>query len=325
MISLRDRWGRHIVRLRLGVSDRCNFACVYCRPGLTLAGGRPLLSTDEIVGVARAAVNCGIRTIRITGGEPLLRDDLVEIVARMSELSPGLDIAITTNGSLLERWAVPLRRAGLGRVNVSLDSLRQDRFEAITGSESLDEVLRGLEAAKQAGLEPVKVNAVVLRGANDDEVAEIAEFAHERGYHPRFIEFMPLDGRRRWVQQAMVPVDEIQSRIESRFHLTPVSDSESPGDEYVLGSGPTRVSLIGAITRPFCARCNRLRVTADGFLRACLFSSDEQDLRPALAAADPAAVVAEALVKAAAEKPRSHALGSEGFVQPRRPMLAIGG
>jgi len=324
---LRDRWGRQVTRLRLAVSDRCNFGCVYCcpRPMAAGSGSHALLSPDQIAVVVGAAVSCGIRTIRLTGGEPLLREELAEIVARIAGAADGLDIAVTTNGSLLAEHSLPLSRAGLRRVNVSLDTLRPDRFKAITGTVSLEAVLAGLEAAKQAGLNPIKLNTVVVRGVNDDEIVELVESAREHGCHPRFIEFMPLDGRRHWRQDAMVPVDEIRARIEERFALTPVLGSESPGDEYLLGDGPIRVSLIGALSRPFCRRCNRLRVTADGFLRSCLFSSEEQDLRPALAAPNPEEALAAAFRSAAAQKPLGHRAGEDDFVQPRRSMFAIGG
>jgi cyclic pyranopterin phosphate synthase len=284
-----------------------------------------LLSLDQITAVVDAAVSCGVGGIRLTGGEPLLRKDLPEMVARIARLAPGLDVALTTNGSLLGELALPLAQAGLNRVNVSLDSLRRDRFQAATGRPSLEAVLAGLEAAERAGLGPIKVNTVVVRGLNDDEITEMVEFASEHGYHARFIEFMPLDGRRQWLRGAMVPVDEIRARIESRFALTPLVSGGSPGDDYLLGAGPTRVSLIGAVSRPFCNRCNRFRVTADGFLRSCLFSSEEQDLRPALAAPRLREALTASFLAAAAHKPRGHRVGRPDFVRPRRTMFAIGG
>jgi cyclic pyranopterin phosphate synthase len=283
------------------------------------------LSADALVIVADAAVKCGISSIRLTGGEPLLRPDLPDIVERIGALYPDLEVAVTTNGSLLEEQAHRLAQAGLERVNVSLDTLRSDRFEALTGQASLQAVLCGLQAAQQAGLCPVKVNTVVMRGVNDDEVADLVEFSAEHGYHARFIEFMPLDGGRRALPEAMVPAAEIQARIETRFALTPLPDSGSPGDEFLLGTGPTRVSLIGSVSRPFCARCNRLRVTADGCLRSCLFSRTEQDLRPCLAAPDPGQALTAALLAAAAGKPRGHRIGRPDFVRPSRTMFAIGG
>jgi cyclic pyranopterin phosphate synthase len=328
--ALVDRCGRRITRLRIAVSDRCNFRCFYCRPsGNDVAPRCRLLSADEILAVAEAGVACGIASIRLTGGEPLLREDLLQIVSRICRLSPGLDVSLTTNGYGLAELADRLATAGLKRVNVSLDSLRRDRFGAITrqraGSDSLHAVLAGLEAARRAGLRPIKVNMVVVRGVNDDEICEMARFGEEHGYQIRFIEFMPLDGNREWRPEALVPVDEIRARLEGSFGLTPLPDGGSPGDEFLLGAGPTRVSLIGTISQPFCDRCNRMRVTADGFLRACLFSSVEHDLRPALAAADREKAIAAAFAAAVAHKPAGHRIGQTGFVPPPRAMFSIGG
>ena len=326
--SLIDRWGRRIARLRIAVSDRCNFRCLYCRPRSSKAADAMparLLSADEIVAVAEAAVACGIESIRLTGGEPLLREDLREIVCRLSRLAPPLDISLTTNGFLLAAQARPLAQAGLKRVNVSLDSLRRERFHETTSSDSLDAVIAGLQAAERAGLWPIKLNMVVVRGLNDDEVFAMVRFAREHEYHARFIEFMPLDGGREWRAEAMVSTGEIRARIEQEFDLRPLPDGASPGDEYLLGPGPARISLIGTISHPFCDRCNRLRVTADGFLRACLFSSGEQDLRPALAARRPKEALAAAFAMAAACKPEGHRIGQADFVRPARSMFAIGG
>jgi len=325
--SLVDRWGRRITRLRLAVSDQCSFRCHYCRPRPadegTIAGR--LLSADEIIMVAEAAVECGIRSIRLTGGEPLLRPGLTGIVRRLSQLGTGLDIALTTNGLLLKQMAAELAEAGLSRVNVSLDSLRGDRFREITGQDSLGNVLEGLKAAESAGLRPIKLNVVLMRGQNDNEILDMVRLAGDAGRHLRFIEFMPLDGREEWLPSATVYVDEVRERIEEVFALTPLPPDESPGDHYLLGEGATTVSLIGAISHPFCDRCNRLRVTADGFLRACLFSQSEQDLRPALSSGEPRAALVAAYTAAVAAKPAGHDMSEEGFVRPARAMFAIGG
>jgi cyclic pyranopterin phosphate synthase len=275
--------------------------------------------------VAEAAVGCGIQSVRLTGGEPLLREDLVEIVSRLSRVAQGLDLSLTTNGFLLGEMAAPLSEAGLKRVNVSLDSLRRETFSAVTGTDALDAVLAGLEAAKRAGLSPIKVNVVVVRGVNDGEICEMLEFAQEYGHHIRFIEFMPLDGRDQWRPEAVLSAPEVRARLANKFTLTPLPDSGSPGDEYLLGAGPTRVSLIGTISNPFCHRCNRIRVTADGFLRTCLFSSVERDLRPPLAAPDPAQALAAAFALAVRRKPAGHRIGQADFARPARSMFAIGG
>jgi len=275
--------------------------------------------------VAEAAIACGVNHIRLTGGEPLLREDLPQIVRRLACLAPGLDLAITTNGSLLAEQAGALAEAGLVRANVSLDSLRGDRFSMLTGSRSREAVLAGLEAARQAGLSPIKVNVVVVRGVNEDETLDMVKFAQEQGCEIRFIEFMPLDGRRAWLPDALVPADEIRGSIEPEFRLTRLPPDGSPGDRYLLGAGPTRVSLIGAVSRPFCERCNRMRVTADGFLRPCLFGAEEYDLRPALRAGDPRRGLMAAFAAAAARKPLGHRVGRPGFCRPARAMFAIGG
>ena len=327
MISLVDRWGRRITRLRLAVSDQCNLRCVYCRPRAGASGatrGR-LLSTAEIMAVVEAAVACGVSSIRLTGGEPLLREDLLGVIGRIAGLRSGLDIAVTTNGILLSKLAGPLSESGLNRVNVSLDSLRGDRFRAITGHDSCRAVVAGLKAAARAGLWPIKVNVVLMRGRNDDEALDMVQFAADHGYQIRFIEFMPLDGEQEWLPDAMVCADEVRAQVEGVFGLTPLPAGDSPGDEYLLGPGPTRVSFIGPISHPFCDRCNRIRVTADGFLRPCLFSRSECDLHPALASDRPQEALIEALSAAAANKPAGHGVSDRGFVRPARAMFAIGG
>ena len=326
-MPLVDGHGRRITRLRIAVSDRCNFRCFYCRPCDRSEDGRlpRSLSADEIVAIADAAVACGVRGIRLTGGEPLLRENVADIVSRVSRLKRGLDVSLTTNGFLLGEMADRLAEAGLKRVNVSLDSLRRDVFARVTGSDSLDVVLAGLECAKRAGLSPIKLNVVVVRGVNDDEICDMVGFAQERGYHIRFIEFMPLDGGREWRPELTVSTDEIRARLETAFGLTSLPHGNSPGDEYLLGAGAARVSLIGTISHPFCDRCNRIRVTADGFLRTCLFSSVEYNLGPALAASNPREAIAEMFASAIACKPAGHRIGQADFVRPARPMFAIGG
>jgi GTP 3',8-cyclase len=320
-----DPCGRVITRLRLAVSDRCPARCFYCRPPGEAAAGRGELDRESLLLIAKAAVACGIKTLRLTGGEPLLRGDLAELVAGIARIAPHLDLSLTTSGLLLAEQAETLARAGLQRVNVSLDSLREERYAAITGQPSLALVLAGLEAAAAAGLEPIKINAVIVRGVNDNEILDLATFAQKGGYHMRFIEYMPLDGCGNWRRQDLVKVEEIRVAIEAKFSLTPVLNRESPGEEYLLAGGPGRLSLIGAVTRPFCGRCNRLRVTADGFLFPCLFSAGEIDLAPALASASPEAALVAAFRQAAAAKPKGHDIGGEIFSPPRRPMSAIGG
>jgi GTP 3',8-cyclase len=319
-----DPCGRVIIRLRLGVSNHCTARCFYCRPPAAPLGRKELDEKDLLL-IAEAVVACGIKAIRLTGGEPLLRADLPALIAGMFRLSPELDLSLTTNGMLLAEQAAKLARAGLKRINVSLDTLREERYLAITGQPSLSAVFAGLEAAAAAGLTPIKVNAVIVRGVNDDEICDLVAFARKSGYHMRFIEYMPLDGCGKWQSQDLVTVAEIRAAIEKQFSLTPVLNRESPGEEYLLEGGPGRISLIGAISRPFCGRCNRLRITADGILYPCLFSAREMDLRPALASDNPNAALIEALHQAAAAKPERHDIGGKNFTPPRRSMDSIGG
>jgi cyclic pyranopterin phosphate synthase len=320
-----DPCGRVITRLRLGVSNHCTARCFYCRPTGTVAPDRKELSREALLLIAEAAVACGLKTIRFTGGEPLLREDLPALIAGISRLSPRLDLSLTTNGLLLAAQAAKLAEAGLHRVNVSLDTLREERYLAITGQPSLPLVLTGLEAAVAAGLTPIKINAVLVRGVNDDEILDLVTFAYKGGYHMRFIEYMPLDGGGKWQPQDLVPVEEIRATIEKRFALTPVLNQESPGEEYLLEGGPGRISLIGAISRPFCGRCNRLRITADGVLLPCLFSAREIALGPALEAINPKEALTTAFQQAAAAKPEKHDIGGENFILPRRAMYSVGG
>ncbi len=324
--ELYDRWQRRITRLRLGVSNKCDLHCVYCRP--TAADGhniRPEIEADEIVTIVDAAVACGIQAVRLTGGEPLLREDLAAIVSRISMLHPNLDLSLTTNGRLLADKALELAEAGLKRVNVSLDSLRPECYRTLTGGEDHRKVLAGIEAAARAGLSPIKINAVIIRDINDDEIADMVAFAGPRGYHMRFIEFMPMDGSGRWTAAQVVTIAEMRRLIETHFELTPMLAGESPGEEYLLTEFGSRLSLIGAVSQPFCHRCNRLRVTADGFLRGCLFSKEEYDLRPALDSVNPKQALIELLITAASGKPHSHCIGREGFERPTRSMFSTGG
>jgi GTP 3',8-cyclase len=320
-----DPCGRVITRLRLAISNRCPARCFYCRPPETTPPGREELSREALLLVAEAAVACGIKTLRLTGGEPLLRADLPELVAGIARMDSRLDLSLTTSGLLLAEQATQLARAGLQRVNVSLDSLREERYAAITGQPGLPSVLAGLEAGAAAGLQPIKVNAVMVRGVNDDEILDLMTFAQEGGYHMRFIEYMPLDGGNKWRREDLVQVANIRAVIETKFALTPVLNRESPGEEYLVAGGPGRLSLIGAISRPFCRRCNRLRVTADGFLFPCLFSTREIDLAPALASESPKIALVEVFHQAAAVKPEKHEIGGDNFSPPRRSMSTIGG
>ena len=321
-----DGFGRVHTDLRLSLTDRCNLRCTYCMPaeGLNWLPKPQLLTDDELVRLLRVLAELGVRTVRLTGGEPLLRSGLPGLVARLAEL--GLSLSLTTNGLGLARQAQALRDAGLRRVNVSLDTLRPERFAELTRRDRLPDVLSGLAAAKAAGLEPVKVNAVLMRGVNDDEAPALLEWALGQGYALRFIEQMPLDPQHGWDRATMLDADEILARLGERWTLTPVETRGSaPAEEFLVDGGPATVGVVGSVSRPFCAACDRLRLTADGQVRNCLFARAESDLREPLRAGATDDELAERLRAAVAGKKKGHGIGEPGFVQPDRPMSAIGG
>jgi cyclic pyranopterin phosphate synthase len=321
-----DGFGRVHTDLRLSLTDRCNLRCTYCMPaeGLDWLPKPELLSDDEIVRLVGVAVQLGVRTVRLTGGEPLLRPGLVGLVARLAALGPAL--SVTTNGLALKRLARPLADAGLRRVNVSLDTLRPERFAALTRRDRWHDVVAGLEAAAAAGLTPVKVNAVLLRGQNADEAVELLDWCLERGYNLRFIEQMPLDPQHGWDRADMVTADEILDLLGTVHAITPVEQRGSaPAEEFLVDGGPATVGVVGSVTRPFCASCDRLRLTADGQVRNCLFARKESDLRTPLRDGASDEQLAQALRAAIAGKKAGHGIDSPLFVQPDRPMSAIGG
>jgi cyclic pyranopterin phosphate synthase len=326
MTALVDGFGRVHTDLRLSLTDRCNLRCTYCMPaeGLDWLPKPELLTDDEIVRLVGVAVELGVRTVRLTGGEPLLRPGLVGLVGRLAALGPAL--SVTTNGLALKRLAQPLADAGLRRVNVSLDTLRPERFAALTRRDRWHDVVAGLEAAAAAGLTPVKVNTVLLRGQNDDEAADLLDWCLERGYTLRFIEQMPLDPQHAWDRREMVTADEILDLLRSRHTVTPVEQRGSaPAEEFVVDGGPAIVGVVGSVTRPFCGSCDRLRLTADGQVRNCLFARTESDLRAPLRAGASDTELAAALQLAITGKKAGHGIDSPAFVQPDRPMSAIGG
>jgi cyclic pyranopterin phosphate synthase len=328
---LTDSYGRVATDLRVSLTDRCNLRCAYCMPaeGLDWLPRPDLLTDDEVVRLVRIGVELlGITEIRFTGGEPLLRRSLVDIVARTAELRPRPEISLTTNGIGLDRLAEPLHAAGLDRINVSLDTLRPEIFRALARRNRLDDVLAGLEAAAATGLAPVKVNAVLMRGRNDDEAVPLARFCLERGYQIRFIEQMPLDAQHGWRRDNMVTADEILAALSAEFSLTP-DDPEArgsaPAEAFLVDGGPARIGVIGSVTRPFCGSCDRVRLTADGQIRNCLFATTESDLRGALRAGASDDAIAGHWRRAVASKLPGHGINDPGFLQPARPMSAIGG
>jgi cyclic pyranopterin phosphate synthase len=308
--ALRDGFRRTIDYLRLSVTDRCNLRCIYCMPA---AGVHPLdhteiLSYEEMLRIVRIAVGEGIRKVRVTGGEPLVRKGIVEFVGDLSRVAGVQDLSLTTNGLLLEEMAPHLRRAGLRRVNVSLDTLRPEVFERITRRPGLDRVLAGIEAARREGLSPVKVNVVALRGVNDGEILDFAAFAEEGGYEVRFIEFMPAE-KDAWDETRLVPAAEILDTLRSRYPLVPLLAEKLSGPcrVFQLPKGG-RVGVISPLSDHFCGGCNRLRLTATGSLRGCLFSREETDLRALLRSGAGDDELAAVLREVVARKPRGHGL-----------------
>lgn len=327
---LLDRFGRVATDLRISLTDRCNLRCTYCMPeeGLSWMAGTEQLTDAELSRLIAIAVReLGVRELRFTGGEPLLRRGLESIISMAAALSPRPDISLTTNGIGLARRAAALTACGVDRLNVSLDTLRRDRFEQITRRDRLADVLDGLDAARRAGLRPVKVNTVLLRGVNDDEAPDLLQFALDKGYELRFIEQMPLDAQHGWDRARMVDAREILQRLQERFVLTPDVEERgaAPAELWLVDGGPTRVGVIGSVTRPFCGTCDRTRLTADGQLRSCLFSTTETDLRALLREGADDAAIADCWRGAMWEKPAGHGINEPGFLQPSRPMSAIGG
>jgi len=334
--ALVDRYGRVATDLRVSLTDRCNLRCSYCMPpeGLPWLPSAEILTDDEVVRLVRVAVErLGVTEVRFTGGEPLLRPGLTKIVAAAAELSPRPKLSVTTNGIGLHRLAGPLRAAGLDRVNVSLDTLRPDRFERLAHRRRLPDVLDGLAGAAAAGLTPVKLNAVLLRGINDDEAPDLLRFALAHGYELRFIEQMPLDAQHSWDRSVMVTADETLAALRAEFDLIPdpAERGAAPAetwlvDGYTTPSGqPAKVGIIGSVTRPFCGACDRTRLTADGQVRNCLFSREESDLRGAMRAGATDEELADRWRVAMAGKAAGHGIDDPSFLQPARPMSAIGG
>jgi GTP 3',8-cyclase len=325
-----DTFGRVATDLRVSLTDKCNLRCSYCMPpeGLEWLPGPDLLTDDELVRLVGVAVGLGVTEVRFTGGEPLLRRGVVSIVERVGALSPRPRMSVTTNGIGLAKVAPALAAAGLDRVNVSLDTLDRDRFVTLARRDRLADVLAGLAAASDAGLVPVKLNAVLLRGLNDDEAVPLLRWALGEGYHLRFIEQMPLDAQHGWDRTTMVTADEILTQLSSAFRLDPVSGSErgsAPAEEWVVDGGPGRVGVIASVTRPFCGACDRVRLTADGQLRNCLFAREESDLRGAMRAGATDEELGARMRASLLAKLPGHGIDDPGFLQPTRPMSAIGG
>lgn len=355
--ELRDDHGRVIRDLRISITDRCNFRCLYCLPETEEAKNfyrskwdairnpqpalprvtpiqyewKPkseLLTYEEITRIVRVGLGLGIRKIRLTGGEPLLRRDVPVLVRELTALGGIEDLAITTNGFLFAQHGAALKAAGLHRVSFSMDSLDPVNFKKMTGRDGLAEVLAAIQQAQALGFLPVKVNAVVIRGLNDHELEPLAEWARDRGVALRFIEFMPLDSSRAWQRELVVSGREIIARLQAKFDLVPVDQSHNRAEtarRWAFPDGRGEIGVIAPVSEPFCGHCNRLRLTADGKIRTCLFSMDEPDLKPLLRGGASDEELAARLVEIVRGKEAGHRIGQPDFVQPARSMSCIGG
>lgn len=327
-MNLQDQFGRQITDLRISVTDRCNFRCVYCRSAdpENYRAHDQILSWSELDRLAGIFLQLGIRKMRVTGGEPLVREGVVEFIAGLSARGVE-DLSMTTNGHLLAAQCDRLIVAGLHRINISLDSLDPAKFERITRTKTLPSVLAGITAAQASTLAPAKINAVLVRGINDDEIESFAQFSRECGVVMRFIEFMPLDADRHWSRDLVVPAAEIFKRIHERWPLvqTPHERSETARRYLFADGAPGEIGLIAPVTQPFCGHCSRIRLTADGKLRTCLFSKDDQDLRPLLRGGASDQDLINFIVEAVQNKEEGHRINTPDFAPPSRTMVFIGG
>jgi GTP 3',8-cyclase len=328
--GLVDRYGRTATDLRVSLTDRCNLRCTYCMPaeGLDWLPNDKILTNDEIVRLVGIAVtHLGVDEVRFTGGEPLVRRGVVDIIERCAQLTPRPDLSVTTNALGLARLAQPLADAGLDRVNVSLDTVRSDTFKELTLRDRFHDVVEGLAAADAAGLRPVKVNAVLMRGVNDDQAPELLRWCLDRGYELRFIEQMPLDAQHGWTREAMITAEEILDSLAAEFDLTEASEprGSAPAELFTVDGGPATVGVIASVTRPFCGDCDRVRLTADGQVRNCLFAREESDLITPLREGAGDEELADRWRVAVLGKRPGHGIDDVTFLQPARPMSAIGG
>ena len=329
---LKDSYHRTIRDLRVSLTDRCNFRCFYCLPHgePPIAPKEQMLSYEEIEYACDVFVELGIQKIRLTGGEPMMRRDIEQIIFKLAQFkNRGLeDLALTTNGYFLPHRAESLKQAGLDRITISLDSLKRDVFKQMTGVDVLDRVLEGIRAAKEAGLEPIKINAVIVRGHNEDEVADFAAFAREHDVKMRYIEFMPLDSGHDWSREDVVSGREIRERIEARFPLVAIDEfrgSNTASCFRFVDGGPGEIGIIAPVTEPFCGACSRIRLTADGQIRTCLFSTVEHSLRDVIRGGASRQETIDFIESVVMKKEPRHFINDPGFVAPSRTMSFIGG
>ena len=332
-MDLVDSFGRVVRDLRISVTDRCNFRCTYCMPaeGMTWLDRSEVLTYEEIERVARICVEkFGVDSLRLTGGEPTVRAHLPQLIAKLAALrlpdGTKPDIALTTNGATLRNIALELRNAGLDRINVSMDSLKPERFFAMTRRDELHNVLAGIAEAQVAGFSPMKVNAVVERGANDDEILDLVRYGRDNNVEVRFIEFMPLDATNEWERNKVVSQDEIVATIAAEFPLELMpARGAAPADRWRFLDGKGTVGVIPSVTHPFCGDCDRVRLTSDGQFRTCLFATDESDIRSLLRNGGTDAEIAELIQVAVGAKWAGHQINQVNFIRPNRSMSQIGG
>ncbi len=329
-ISLKDSYGRTIRDLRISITDRCNFRCFYCMPkeAMEWQPKTEILSYEEIIALTEIFVSLGVTKLRVTGGEPMVRRDIESLIARLAGIEGIEDLAMTTNAHFLRGRAQGLKDAGLQRITVSLDSLTPERFALLTGRNELKQVLDGIDAVIEAGLHPVKVNCVAIRGINDDQAVKFAEFAREKGVHVRFIEFMPLDNGKIWRREMVVPGEELRQRIHAIYPIERVKSenlSETARRWRFTDGAPGEIGFINPVTQPFCGHCSRIRLTADGMIRTCLFSTVEHNIKRLLRSGATRDELVEFIVATVEKKEDRHHINDPEFVQPLRTMSCIGG
>ncbi len=325
-MELKDRFGRVHTDLRISITDRCNFRCAYCMPeeGMNWLDRSDLLTFEEIERITRVLVEqCGVTSVRITGGEPTVRARLPILVEKLARLD--VDLAMTTNGATLALVAHDLRAAGLERINISIDSLDPERFHTFTKRDELARVIEGIESAVAAGFSPVKLNAVLMRGINDDEIIDFLDFGRAKGVTVRFIEFMPLDAQGEWSADRVVPYDEILAKASEHFDYEPVERGHAPAERFRYTDGQGEFGIIASVTEPFCDSCDRMRLSAEGQLRNCLFAHEHVDLRAILRGGGSDADLIEAVAGEIERKWAGHAIGQVHFLRPSKLMSQLGG
>ena len=325
-----DSFGRRHNNLRISVTDRCNLRCFYCMPAdnVQFMDRKHLLTFEEIEQFVRTVVKAGVNKVRITGGEPLVRKDLHILIERLKQIPELIDIGLTTNALLLPEQAHKLKAAGLSRINISLDALSPEKFKQITRREGYEKTLEGIRAAQEAGFDPIKINAVSVRGVTEDEIVPFGEFARKTGLEVRFIEFMPLDAENAWEREKVLFAHEIIEKLSRELQpLTPLNQHalSAPATEFQFADGIGRIGFIPSVSQPFCANCNRFRLTADGKMRNCLFSLEETDIKTLIRNNASEDEILAAVRQSIGEKKEGHEINTARFIQPDRPMYSIGG